>query len=412
MKNFLVRFEKKYFFSVLLAFAFALPFNTLTSVNSLLMALLFLLWMVRLLTSEEPVLFRTPLDIPLMGFFLWAGLSLIWTADVHETLTSWIALGKQIFLFYLGATSVKTRDQFVKILCAFLAAMLIIDLFAITDFFMRGGSLLNRHIRAGSFASSDYNLITALIVIFLPLGFVYGINTVSKTLKIILYSFSSISLFTLYLSYTRSGWITIIFQLLIFGWFCSRKFFIYILSGIFCLSLMVFLALPVIQRYNARTSEPKNKIYADDTVNPLTFDLRIKVWKFGFEEILRRPITGYGYGKTIFSIIFNKSDIVKDTSHLHNIFLETFFEVGVPGLILLLLIFGKILKQSFFNLNSYNDSSLTLYGFFMIIMVTGFLFKNFFDHMFVGNAAEIFWILSALLFCHFEPVLETNNKNI
>ncbi|MHB8481834.1 MAG: O-antigen ligase family protein [Nitrospiria bacterium] len=398
MKKLLFDFDQKYYFSILLAFAFALPFNTLTSVNSILMALLFLLWTFKIYNSKGTVLFRTPLDIPLLGFFVWTGLSLLWTADFHESFNSWIALGKQIFLFYLTATTVKTKDQFAKILIAFLAAILIIDFYAIIDFFYRGGSLLNRHVRAGSFGSLDYNLLTALIVIFLPLGFIYGKKTISKQLKTVLYSFSFVSLFTLYLGYTRAGWITIMVQLLIFGWFYSRRFFIITLSGILGLSMIVFLTLPLIKQYNVHVDEPKKQIYADDTVNPVTFDLRLKVWKFGFDEILRHPIIGHGYGKGIFSITFKNTDIVKVTSHLHNTFLETVFEVGIPGLILLLVIFWNIFKQSFINLNSSNDSLLTLYGCFMIIMVIGFIFKSVFDHMFVGNISEIFWVLSGLLF--------------
>jgi hypothetical protein len=31
-------------------------------------------------------------------------------------------------------------------------------------------------------------------------------------------------------------------------------------------------------------------------------------------------------------------------------------------------------------------------------MLSGFLFKNLFDPMFIGNIAEIFWVLTGLLF--------------
>ncbi|MFI5305579.1 MAG: hypothetical protein ACHQYP_12395, partial [Nitrospiria bacterium] len=167
MKVYLRKFDQNNFFPILLAFAFALPFNTLTAINSILMALLFLLWIFRIYDSKGGVLFRTPLDFPLLGFFMWAGLSLLWTADFHESLNSWIALGKQIFLFYLVATTVKTRDHFFKILCAFLAAMLLTDLFAVGDFIKLGGNLLDRQIRAGSFGSRDCHRLVTLLVIFI-----------------------------------------------------------------------------------------------------------------------------------------------------------------------------------------------------------------------------------------------------
>ncbi len=359
--------------------------------------MLFLLWIFRIYDSKGAILFRTSLDIPLLGFFVWAGLSLLWTADFHESLNSVIALGKQIFLFYLAATTVKTMDQFVKILCAFLVAMFIIDIYAVTDFFTRGGSLLNRSVRAGSFASLDYNLLTCLIVIFLPLGFIFGITVDSKKIKNALTLFSLISLLALFLGYTRAGWITIAIQLLIFGWLYSRRIFNLILGGLFGLLLILLLALPLVQQYNAQIVETQKKLFAD-TLDLRNFELRVEVWKFGFSQIKNHPLLGHGFGKEIFSKLYYDTEIIKNTSHMHNTLIETLFEIGIPGLLLLILCFWKILSRSYDLYKTSDDSFINLYAIFMITMVSGFLFKNFFDHMFVGNIAEIFWILAGLLF--------------
>lgn len=361
------------------------------------MALLFLLWAFKIYDSKGAILFRTPLDIPLLGFFVWAGLSLLWTVDLHESLNSWIALGKQIFLFYLVATTVKTKDQFVKILGAFLSAMLITDIYAIADFFYRGGSLLDRHIRAGSFGSLDYNLLTILIVIFLPLGFIFGIISENKKLKTGLYLFSLISLLALYLGYTRAGWITVIFQLLIFGWFYNRLFFIKVLAGIIVSFGLFVFTLPIIEKYNANATDSNAQVYAD-TLDPGNLTVRIKVWKFGLQEILKHPILGKGYGREIFQKVYQDKEFIRITPHLHNILLETVFELGIPGFLLLIVCFWKITSKSFRMARLSNDKFSTFFGFFMITMFSGFLFKNLFDHMFIGNISEIFWVLSGLLF--------------
>jgi putative inorganic carbon (HCO3(-)) transporter len=397
LKTFLIQLDKRYFFPLLLAFAFALPFNTLTAINGILVASLFFLWIFKIFDSRGKILFRTPLDIPLLVFFVWAGLSFFWTADFHESFNSWIALGKQIFLFYLVATTVETKDQFVKILAVFVAAILITDLYSIIDFFNRGGNILDRHIRAGPLGSmGDYNSLTMLIISFLPLGLIFGVFTTSRPLKIFLYFFSFLSLFVLYLGYTRSGWLTVALQTLIFYFFYSRRIFYYLFGFLLSLTLVTTF---LIHQYDLTYGTFEKRLeHTEDTVNPFTMETRIQVWKFGLNDILRHPILGNGFGREIFQKVNKDNKIIEFTPHLHNSFLEVAFELGLPGLFLFISCFALLIFHGFKTTRNSIDPLLSTYAFYMVVMSSGVVFKNLFDHMLIGNLAEIFWFMSGLLF--------------
>jgi putative inorganic carbon (HCO3(-)) transporter len=395
LKDYLRTFDQKYFFSILLAFSFALPFNTLTAINSILIAFLFLLWIFKIYDSEGAILFRTPLDVPLLGFFTWAGLSMLWTADFHESLNGWIALGKQIFLFYLVVTTVKTKDHFFKILFGFLAAMVLTDLFAVRDFINLGGNLLDRQVRAGSFASRDSHRLVTLLVIFIPMAFIYGTYFSHKLIKSILIIVFLLSTFVLFIGYTRGAWFAVVFQAFLFTFIYNRKLFYSFL--IFSLLMVIIAFITIKQRSNEQVVIAQSEIYSD-TLDPQNLNVRVDVWKFGIKQIFNNPVFGYGFGKEIFRKVNKDEKIVKPTPHLHNTFIETAFELGLPGLLLLLYCFGGLLQRSIYLFKHGNDTFFSLYAFYMIIMISGLLFRSIFDHMFIGNIAEIFWVLSGLLF--------------
>jgi O-antigen ligase len=124
-----------------------------------------------------------------------------------------------------------------------------------------------------------------------------------------------------------------------------------------------------------------------------TVETRLKVWKLGFDEMVRHPLVGIGYGNKVFQPVLMNTPMRETPMHLHNAPLMVGVGTGFPGLLLFLWIFirlGWTLIPQKIPRQWKNPESLRLcFG----IVLLGFFFRNLFDYMFAGSLAYLFWIL-------------------
>jgi len=84
-----------------------------------------------------------------------------------------------------------------------------------------------------------------------------------------------------------------------------------------------------------------------DTVLPdATFTARNEIWSFAIDNIVQKPITGFGFGAfwltehTVFGSVVNPdSSWVQMATQAHNSFLDAALAMGLPGFVLTLLVF-------------------------------------------------------------------------
>ena len=131
----------------------------------------------------------------------------------------------------------------------------------------------------------------------------------------------------------------------------------------------------------------------------------MEVWGLGFQEMLKQPILGLGYGKDTFKPLMNDWQGISRPMHLHSTFLMVGVSSGWPALIFLLWVFVGAARSLQSQLSKVSD--MLPYGMIVGtgIMILGFVVRNLFDSMFEGSLAYLFWILLAagLVYCMKDP---------
>jgi O-antigen ligase len=115
-------------------------------------------------------------------------------------------------------------------------------------------------------------------------------------------------------------------------------------------------------------------------------DPRISLWKFAIKDIRERPLTGAGFGRGAWRQPFH------GYLHAHNLFLDYALQMGVGGLLALMLLFWAIGRE-FWMLYRAKDSDISLIGIVGLALLCGVIAKNMTDDFFVRQHALLFWAL-------------------
>ena len=115
-------------------------------------------------------------------------------------------------------------------------------------------------------------------------------------------------------------------------------------------------------------------------------DPRISLWKFAVENIKERPLTGAGFGRG------SLRQTLKNHWHAHNLFLNYAVQMGVGGLLAIMLLFWAISKE-FWKLYRSTKPDISLIGIVGLALLGGFIVKNMTDDFFVRQHALLFWAL-------------------
>src|SRR6185295_6138284 len=112
----------------------------------------------------------------------------------------------------------------------------------------------------------------------------------------------------------------------------------------------------------------------------------------------QRPLTGYGFGRGLMHDTlrakFGSLDI--NLWHAHNLVLEAALQLGVPGVLLLLLLLGALVRQGWRYAMSDDDLSAAG-GMALIGLVAGMVVRNMTDSLFGRQNSLLFWGVAGVL---------------
>lgn len=130
---------------------------------------------------------------------------------------------------------------------------------------------------------------------------------------------------------------------------------------------------------------------AETTAN---VDPRPALWRFAAEKIGERPLTGYGFGIRSFTYAFPEvpqKNVV--LWHTHNLILEYAVQLGIPGVLLLFVIFGSVVHACWRIYGRSNDGGLIWLGAAGIALTIGVFAKSMTDIFFYRENGLLFWAL-------------------
>ena len=125
-------------------------------------------------------------------------------------------------------------------------------------------------------------------------------------------------------------------------------------------------------------------------------DPRLQLWERTLEVIGERPLTGYGFGKSILAEELRRELQLPELSHAHNVFMSQWLQTGAMGLAAFVALLAALTVRYVQFLRS-SDDALAFLGIIGIALVAGFVTKNLTDDFLLRSNGKEFWILNAAL---------------
>lgn len=125
---------------------------------------------------------------------------------------------------------------------------------------------------------------------------------------------------------------------------------------------------------------------------------RYRIWQFWADRIAENPLTGVGFGRDLPHLIFQKPAEWPDLffAHAHNLVLNYGLQMGIPGIFVLLLLFGAITKE-FWRIARLPDNRHGEIGLVGLSLIVAVFTKNMTDDLFWRTDALLFWAFAGML---------------
>jgi O-antigen ligase len=132
--------------------------------------------------------------------------------------------------------------------------------------------------------------------------------------------------------------------------------------------------------------------------SPLESDARLALWPKVVERIAERPLTGYGFGRGMLRESFTKATGGVDTNlwHTHNLVLEAAVQTGIPGLLLLVVLLGAVLREGWKRALRPEEAAAAC-GIALIAVVAGMLVRNMTDVLLARQSSLLYWGVVGML---------------
>lgn len=338
---------------------------------------------------------RNPLDLPLWLFMLWVLCTVPFAIDPAYSFAEWKKFVAQAGVFYwslLVLARCRSARLPQQILWSLVVGAALLAGYALVEFVERGGTWRDRYVRAQAFGS-DYNWLSTYMVVAIPVAgslLVLGrLAWIRATGGVALVLAGAAQIF----SYTRGGWLGHAAQGVTLAVMIGGR---RLALGVLGLFAIVAAGLVVASQVGFQT----------DTVDAKTVDTRLMVWTIGLHEVATHPVVGIGYGNNSFVKRFPEYSVEKQ-DHLpereriipamHNTFLMVTLGSGLPALLCFSWIFVALLGRLIpipWAAERGKTSAVMAAG--IGLAVIGFAVRNFFDYMFMGSLAHMFWLLAAV----------------
>jgi len=158
----------------------------------------------------------------------------------------------------------------------------------------------------------------------------------------------------LFLTFSRTAWISLIISLLIVSTFNKKylKFAIIISITIFGMDKI----LGIGRMDPVKAAEDSSILY------------RFEIWKACIRILKDKFFTGIGFG-TLFKHISQYSDVVKpNVEHCHNLYLQIFTETGIAGFSIFIIFLYKAVSTLWSKIRGYKNNQLWITSLTVLIM--------------------------------------------
>ena len=395
----------------LYVYCFSLPFKPLLFVERAGIIILVCLVVLWCLLRKRCLPVPLQIALPVIAFAVWIGITIPWAAFPGYSLGELGKFARDIFV--LSAAIVFFRDprDLKRLLQSMVASLVVMSVLGIGEFILSppgSGLFWLSSFRAGSVVGGNMWL-SSYLLILIPIAAVLAFYT-QRLVARILYGFAAaLGLACLLLSFSSAGILAVIAQGFMAGW-VLRQWKIMVAMGVLSACL---LAGALAYNYsldqqikNEETSLDPRLLgeyrWRGGTLQEYNLRARLNIWTFGLRKLGEHPLVGVGFGKETFDWVYGKEarQLHEDGHHpmpggTHNTFLDLAIGIGLPGLVLFIVLLVAITRMA---VNTYRVAACPMsqaVSLAVSTIVVGTAVRNFFDHMFAGHIAILFWIAVA-----------------
>lgn len=376
-------------------------------------------WGLKIIYTRKLEFRRSPLDLPILFFFLLLILSTIFSLNPsisllgrfkrHEGLFTWISY---LFLFFATTNFILRSKQTRRLLTTLVLVSVPISIYGIFQHFgwdflsyaeavdiTRSFSTLGNPVFFGTYLT---------LVIPLALSLLFQKGTLSR--KFLWGGIGALALLSLVYTYGRGAWLGALGALIIFGVFLPKEELrkrwkgktILILIGVVIIIILIFLGALI------PAPIPTGKLLlerASSVVNwqKGTAATRLEMWKSTLGIIGERPFLGWGLEN--FTDIFPKYRSLKlerlegewsivDRPHNETLYIAS--SLGILGLLTYLSLIFIFLFQSLKYLRKTNNSESRVFLSGCIAAIVGYLIQAQFA-ISVVEVTPLFWVLMGVI---------------
>lgn len=372
---------------------------------------IFVFWAILKVRNKDFGFIRTPLDLPILLFISWVLLTVPFAFDPSYSFTEWRKTILKFLMFYFVVNAIDDESQVKKILIAFVSGIVLMSVFGIFEHVANGGSFFDKSSHADSLAQSG-QWFSSFIVMGIPFVWLFFLEGKETYTKLFVGCLFVIVLAGLFLSHTRGAWLAFLLQLILL-WLMGvfnkwQRWDILKITGMFVVACgVVFMG----GQYNKET---QTEVSQDSPfLNLESTNIRLDTWQIAFDQLLERPIVGYGYGNHTFQkineeVMVGTIDTPSVGMHLHNTLVSVIYGVGLIGFVLFAAILFFIMKTAIQGGHVFGDTFLGKLGFAIFLMLVGVITRNMFDNMLVGTLSYLLWLLTGLYFALWVRVRKPN----
>lgn len=126
-------------------------------------------------------------------------------------------------------------------------------------------------------------------------------------------------------------------------------------------------------------------------------DPRLANWWQVLERVAQEPVTGHGFGRGMMAKAYPEMKDPPDMFwHAHNLVLDYAIQLGVPGLVAILGVFGALLMH-WTRLARSADPVVRAIGMAGVLLVVGVFARNLTNDFFQRDLSLLFWALTGML---------------
>ena len=390
---------------VLFVYIVALPFRGLLFVerNGFILLLVLLgFWCV---AHRTHFFRRTPIDLPLLAFVGWVGLSIPFATFPAYSLQEFGKLVQQILLFYAVLHFFNAEQYKRRLLWALIVVSMLITAYGIEQFFAMVGLLppVKSLTMIESFTGGEVWL-TTYLVMTVPVCLAFMLFEQYSVNRRLYAAATGLGVLCLLLTFARAGLLAILAEVGVMISLVRRKRNL-VAIAVFCVAILVLQVLVI--RYNIQAEHGIPLGVRGLQKSSLLH--RFEIWKFTTKKILLHPLVGIGYGKDNFRLVYATSGertpayFAPDApayavlpAGTHNIYLDLALGSGIPAAVSFVWLLWRIVSsalQTYCQADSAFAKAVTL-G--VGAGVIGMAVRLAFDQMLIGTLAIQFWIWIAL----------------